>query len=81
MGTAFEAEHKSADAMDQYTKVITLQPKMGEAYYRLATLYLKDKHLAQARVMFANAVVLGPEAEYFRDAKKQLAAIDEELAN
>jgi hypothetical protein len=31
--------------------------------------------------MFTNSLALGPDAEYFRDAKKQLAAIDEEFAN
>jgi tetratricopeptide (TPR) repeat protein len=81
MAVAYETERRYPEAIEQYSIVIHLSPKMGEAFYRLATIYLKDKHLAQARVMYANSLVLGQDAEYFRDAKKQLAAIDEQLAN
>jgi hypothetical protein len=53
---------------------------MGDSFYRVATLYLKEQHLAQAKVMFARAVLLGPDAEYIRDAKKQLSALDANFA-
>jgi tetratricopeptide (TPR) repeat protein len=69
MAVAYETERRYPEAIEQYSIVIHLSPKMGEAFYRLATIYLKDKHLAQARVMYANSLVLGQDAEYFRDAK------------
>jgi hypothetical protein len=80
MANALEGEHKNAEAVKEYVKAISVNPKMGDSFYRIATLYLKEQHQAQARVMFAKAVVLGPEAEYIRDAKKQLSALDATFA-
>ena len=64
-----------------FQEYLATNPDMGEPYYRIATIYLKQQHPAQARAMFAKALALGPDAEYMRDAKKQLASLDASLSS
>ncbi len=81
IGCALENEHKDKQAVDEYYQAIDTNPDMGEPYYRIAAIYLKQQHPAQARAMFAKALALGPDAEYMRDAKKQLASLDASLSS
>lgn len=80
MGNALEGEHQISAALAEYVRALAANPNMSDAYYRIGSLYLKQKHLAQAKTMLAKAAALAPDAEFIRDTKKQLAALDSEFA-
>jgi tetratricopeptide (TPR) repeat protein len=72
VGNAFEGEHKPMDAINYYEKAIQINPQMADAYYRIGCVYVKEKHPAQAELLLIRAVELSPDADWVKDAKKQL---------
>lgn len=81
MGNAFENEKDNQSALDAYVKALKINPQMADAFYRVGTLLNKDKHIAQASLLLTKAVDLAPESDFARDAKKQLQALDGQLAS
>jgi tetratricopeptide (TPR) repeat protein len=79
MGNAYENEKDPASALDAYVKAIRINPGMADAFYRVGTLLNRDKHAAPASVLLSKAVELAPDADFARDAKKQLAGLESQL--
>jgi tetratricopeptide (TPR) repeat protein len=80
MGNALESEKDYPGALDAYVKAIRIDPSMADAYYRIGTIFNKEKHAAQASVLLAKAVELSPDAEFARDAKRQLDGLKNQFA-
>jgi len=80
MGTALENEKDFPGALDSYVKAIKINPSMAEAYYRIGTIFSKDRHAAQASTLLARALELSPDADFARDAKRQLGALDSQFS-
>lgn len=53
---------------------------MAESYYHIGSLYNKMNHQAQAQILLRQAIQMLPDAEFVRDAKKQLAAMENTFA-
>ena len=79
MGNALENEKEYSGALEAYVKAIKINPGMADAYYRIGTIFKKERHAAQASVLLSKALELGPEAEFVRDAKKQLSELESEI--
>lgn len=79
MGNAYETQEKNRDALLAYVKASDINPKMADAYYRMGTLMNKTKHGPQAAVLLQKAVKLAPDAEFSRDAKRQLEGLDKQF--
>jgi len=80
MGTALEALENFGEAMDAYVKAVSINPKMADAYYRMGLLEKKLNHPAQGKVLLQHAVTMEPEAEWARDARKQIELLMEKWA-
>jgi len=80
MGTALENEKDYSKALDCFVKALRINPKMADAYYSIGNIYYKDKHPAQAHLFLSKAIVLSPDAEFVREAKHQLATLDNQLS-
>ncbi|MBS1955648.1 MAG: tetratricopeptide repeat protein [Cyanobacteria bacterium SZAS-4] len=80
MGNALEGEKDVMTALAYYYLAIQANPNMADAYYRMGNLMQKDGHSAAAKVLLQRSTDLSPDAEFSRDAKKQIAAIDTELS-
>ncbi|MBX9671541.1 MAG: tetratricopeptide repeat protein [Candidatus Obscuribacterales bacterium] len=76
MGNAYETQEKHREAMKSYVKAADVNPKMADAYYRLGSLMNKTKHTPQAQVLLTKAIKLAPDAEFARDARRQLDTIE-----
>lgn len=79
MGNALEGEKDIMTALAYYYLGIQANPNMADAYYRMGNLMQKDKHIAAAKVLLQKSIDLSPDAEFSREAKKQIAVIDTEL--
>lgn len=79
MGNAYETQEKHHEALDCYVKATIINPNMADAYYRIGSLMNKTKHLAQAHVLLTKAVQLAPEAEFARDARKQIEGLEKQF--
>lgn len=79
MGNAYETQEKHHDALECYVKATNINPNMADAYYRIGSLMNKTKHLAQAHVLLNKAVQLAPEAEFARDARKQIEGLEKQF--
>jgi len=79
MGNAFETQEKHRDALGCYVKASDINPNMADAYYRIGTLMNKTKHGPQAHVLLNRAVKLAPEAEFARDARKQIEGLEKQF--
>lgn len=53
---------------------------MAESYYHIGSIYNKMNHQAQAQILLKQAIQMLPDAEFVRDAKKQLAAMENSFA-
>lgn len=80
MGNALEGEKDVMTALAYYYLAIQANPNMADAYYRMGNLMQKDGHSAAAKVLLQRSTDLSPDAEFSRDAKKQINAIDTELS-
>lgn len=80
MGMALESDKRADEAKDSYIKAIELDPALAEAYFRVGSIFNKEKHPAQALVLLNQAVELQPESEFARDARKQISALEGQLA-
>lgn len=80
MGNALESEKDYPGALDAYVKAIRIDPGMADAYYRIGSIFNKERHAAQASVLLAKAVELSPDAEFVRDAKRQLEGLKNQFA-
>jgi len=76
LGNALEGEKKTSEAIDAYAKAIEVNANMADAYYRIGSLYAKSKHYAQSRLLLNKSLELAPEADFVRDARKQLASLN-----
>jgi tetratricopeptide (TPR) repeat protein len=81
MANALEGEKDTAGALSYYYLAIQASPNMADAYYRMGSIYLKEHHLAAAKVLITKSTDLSPDAEFAREAKKQVTAIDAQLAS
>ncbi len=79
MGNALEGEKDVMTALAYYYLAIQANPNMADAYYRMGNLLQKDGHSAAAKVLLQKSTDLSPDAEFSRDAKKQITSIDTEL--
>jgi tetratricopeptide (TPR) repeat protein len=79
MGNALEGEKDIMTALAYYYLGIQANPNMADAYYRMGNLMQKDGHTAAAKVLLQKSVDLSPDAEFAREAKKQITSIDNEL--
>ncbi|MFN8550799.1 MAG: tetratricopeptide repeat protein [Candidatus Obscuribacterales bacterium] len=79
MGNALEGEKDIMTALAYYYLGIQANPNMADAYYRMGNLMQKDGHTAAAKVLLQKSIDLSPDAEFSREAKKQIAVIDTEL--
>ncbi|MBI2810337.1 MAG: tetratricopeptide repeat protein [Candidatus Melainabacteria bacterium] len=80
MGNALEGEKDVMTALAYYYLAIQANPNMADAYYRMGNLLQKDGHSAAAKVLLQRSTELSPDAEFSRDAKKQITSIDTELS-
>ncbi len=82
MGAAFEHQKSYAEALDAYVKAVTINPgaDMADAYYHIGLLMIKLGHPAQALVQLEHAVILSPESEFARDARKHITTIKDNYA-
>lgn len=80
MGNALEGEKDVMTALAYYYLAIQANPNMADAYYRMGNLMQKDGHSAAAKVLLQKSTDLSPDAEFSRDAKKQITVIDTELS-
>lgn len=80
MGNALEGEKDVMTALAYYYLAIQANPNMADAYYRMGNLLQKDGHTAAAKVLLQRSTELSPDAEFSRDAKKQITVIDTELS-
>jgi tetratricopeptide (TPR) repeat protein len=80
MGNAMETEKDFSGAMDAYVKAIRINPGMADAYFRIGSILFRDRHYPQATVLLAKAAQLSPDAEFAREAKKQIAAMEVQFA-
>ncbi len=76
MGNALENEKDYPAALNAYVNALRINPGMADAFYRSGTLLNRDKHTAQANVLLSKAIELAPDADFVRDAKKQLSALE-----
>ncbi len=79
MGNALEGEKDIMTALAYYYLGIQANPNMADAYYRMGNLMQKGNHIAAAKVLLQKSIDLSPDAEFSREAKKQITAIDTEL--
>ncbi len=79
MGNAYETQEKNRDALLAYVKASDINPKMADAYYRMGSLMNKTKHGPQAAVLLQKAVKLAPDAEFARDAKRQIETLEKQF--
>jgi tetratricopeptide (TPR) repeat protein len=80
MGNAMETEKDYSGAMDAYVKAIRINPGMADAYFRIGSILFRDRHYPQASVLLAKAAQLSPDAEFAREAKKQIAVMEGQFA-
>ena len=80
MGTALEADNKPEEAIESYVRALAIAPDMADAYFRVGTLYFKEKHTAQALVLLSRAVELAPESEFAREARRQINNLESQFA-
>lgn len=76
MGNAYENSEKHREALDAYVKATDINPRMADAYYRIGSLLNKTKHAPQAHVLLNKAVKLAPEAEFAKDARRQIETLE-----
>ncbi len=79
MANACENDEKYKEAMQYYVKALEINPKMSDAYYRIGSLLNKNKHGAQSYVLLDKAVKMDPDAEFVKDARKQLSTLDKQF--
>ena len=79
MGNALENERDIKAGLEAYVKAIRINPGMADAYYRVGTLFNRDRHPAQAFVLLTRAVALAPDADFTRDAKRQLSLLESQF--
>jgi superkiller protein 3 len=79
MGNAYETQEKHREALLAYVKAADINPKMADAYYRLGSLMNKTKHSPQAHVLLSKAIKLAPDAEFARDAKRQIDGLEKQF--
>ncbi len=80
MGNAYESEKDDHSALNAYAKALRTNPAMADAFYRAGLLMVKEKHPAQASLLLSKSVELAPDADFVRDAKKQLSALESQLS-
>ena len=81
MGNALETEKNNSGALDAYAKAIRISPSMADAYYRIGSIYNREKHSAQASLLLAKSIELSPDAEFAKEAKRQLQVLDAQFAH
>ncbi len=81
MANALEGEKDIAGALSNYYLAIQANPNMADAYYRMGVIYMKEHHLAPAKLLLNKATELSPDAEFAREAKKQSTTIDTQLSS
>jgi len=79
MGNAYETQEKHREALQAYVRAADINPKMADAYYRLGSLMNKTKHSPQAHVLLNKAVKLAPDAEFAKDAKRQIDGLEKQF--
>ncbi len=79
MGNALENERDVKAGLEAYVKAIRINPGMADAYYRVGTIFNRDKHPAQAYVLLSKAVALAPDADFARDAKRQIDTLQSQF--
>jgi tetratricopeptide (TPR) repeat protein len=79
MGNALEGEKNTDAASSYYYKALQANPNMADAYYRMGLMYVRAHHFAQAKYMFQRATELEPDAEFSKDALKQIESINKLL--
>jgi tetratricopeptide (TPR) repeat protein len=79
LGNAYESEKDSKNALSCYFNAIKSDPAMADAYYRMGTILLKEHHQAQAQVLLSKAVDLSPNADYVKDARRDLSVLRSQL--
>lgn len=79
MGTALESVKRRDEALKAYVTASQIQPDMANAYYSMGQMMLREKHAAQAQVLLEKAIALAPESEFARDARKQVASINQQF--
>jgi len=75
VGILFLNKKTPADAVTYFTKAITMEPKMGDAYYYRGLAYAQLKKTAEARADFQQVLTLAPDSPEAKDAKTMLAAL------
>lgn len=80
MGNAYETSKDDQAALDSYGKAIKINSRMADAFYRAGSLLNKDNHPAQAQLLLKRSLDLAPDADFSRDAKKQLDTLNGELS-
>ncbi len=81
MANALEGEKDTAGALSNYYLAIQANPNMADAYYRMGVIYMKEHHLAPAKLLLNKATELSPDAEFAREAKKQSTTIETQLSS
>jgi tetratricopeptide (TPR) repeat protein len=81
MGNALENLKDFKGAIDAYVSAIGINPSLADAYFHIGSIYAKQKHPAQAKLLLARAVELQPAGEFVREAKKTMTALDVEYAD
>ena len=79
MGNALENERDVKGGVEAYVKAIRINPGMADAYYRVGTIFNRDRHPAQAFVLLTRAVALAPDADFARDAKRQISTLESQF--
>jgi len=80
MGNALENEKDFKGAVDAYASAIAIQPALADAYFRIGSIYAKQHHPAQSKLLLNRAIDLQPAGEFVREAKKTIAMLDAESA-
>jgi Flp pilus assembly protein TadD len=75
VGILFLNKKTPADAVTYFTKAITMEPKMGDAYYYRGLAYAQLKKTPEARADFQQVITLAPDSPEAKDAKTMLAAL------
>lgn len=77
---AIQSFFQAYEAGERQGKDTNAVSVMAESYYHIGSIYNKMNHHAQAQLLLKHAIQMLPDAEFVRDAKKQLAALENTFA-